>query len=486
MSPALSTPKILGERCFQPADQQRFAALSHDWNPMHVDAVAARRLLSGRQVVHGIHTLLCALDLWLAGRPAAPLRLHCSFANPVNVGDRVVFSQTDGLGGSSTLIASVDGLVCTEVVINGPAPAAHGAHADVAGAAPASLRRRVIGALSSPLDEPAGSQVGQCLSVAPWHSPEASDFPHVAAVLGPASVSAIARLSFFVGMVCPGLHSVFSSVQFTLGSSTAADDTLNFEARRYDARFRLFTINFRGPISGEIKAFLRPPPQTQPSARQVADLVPAAEFAGTRSLVIGGSRGLGEMTAKILAGGGGQVVITYAAGRDDALAVAADIHSAGRGDCQVAQLDLRADAFDSLALDVAALDAVYYFSTPRIYAKRSELFDRRTFDEFVDFYLHRFYQLCQWLNRSERASRLKVYLPSTVAIADRPRGMTEYAMAKAAAEVMVHDLNRTLDNVLIVHTRLPRLATDQTASIIKVKVESSFDVLLSVVRAMQG
>ncbi len=44
------------------ADQLAFAALSGDYNPMHVDALAARRTQAGAPVVHGMHALLWALD----------------------------------------------------------------------------------------------------------------------------------------------------------------------------------------------------------------------------------------------------------------------------------------------------------------------------------------------------------------------------------------------------------------------------------------
>ena len=210
------------------------------------------------------------------------------------------------------------------------------------------------------------------------------------------------------------------------------------------------------------------------------------EFKGQRALVIGGSRGLGEVSAKILAAGGAQVHITFAAGQDDAMAVAADINGNARGPCQVHRLDLKANAIDSLAIDTATLDAVYYFATPRIYSKRTGLFDQAVFDVFADFYLRRFYQLCQDLNRSNRQQKLKIYLPSTVFITDRPKGMTEYAMVKAAAEIMADDLNRILKNVVVIATRLPRLATDQTSSIFKLEVESNLDALLPVIRQVQG
>lgn len=449
---------------------------------MHVDAVAARRLLSGRQVVHGIHTLIHVLNLWSPSGTREPLRMDCSFAHPVNVGDNVVFSQIDEDQGRTRLSAQVGGLVCTEIVIQ-PLEAAGSSNRDAISGKPESSVRP-IGELAIPLDETPDSQVGSVIELADWADSLAATYPQAAMLLGRDGLTAVAKLSFFVGMVCPGLHSVFSSVRLTIGQPSGKP--LRFEVRKYDPRFRLFMIAFDGPVYGEIRAFRRPPPQRQASAHDVSARLTGQEFKGTRSLVIGGSRGLGETTAKLIAAGGGDLVVSYAAGHQDAQAVASDINGNGRGHCGIAQLDLRA-AFQGVpGVDPQSLDAAYFFATPRIYTKRTDLFDRAAFDEFVDFYLQRFYDLCQWLERSGRTKPVKVYLPSTVFITDRPKGMTEYAMAKAAAEVLADDLNRNLRHVVVVHSRLPRLATDQTASIQQTSNTSNLEAMLAVVRSVAG
>ena len=52
-------------RRFTLDDQMAFADLSGDHNPLHVDPIAARRLLFGAPAVHGIHGLLWGMDRWL-------------------------------------------------------------------------------------------------------------------------------------------------------------------------------------------------------------------------------------------------------------------------------------------------------------------------------------------------------------------------------------------------------------------------------------
>jgi acyl dehydratase len=62
-----SSEKI-SSRVVSEAMQEQFARLSGDRNPMHMDAVAARRTQAGKPVVHGVHTLLWALNLvWADG-----------------------------------------------------------------------------------------------------------------------------------------------------------------------------------------------------------------------------------------------------------------------------------------------------------------------------------------------------------------------------------------------------------------------------------
>jgi len=58
---------------------------------MHMSPVLARRTQLGRPVVHGMHTLLRALDSLAASSPelAYPSRLTAKFLGPVYVGETV-------------------------------------------------------------------------------------------------------------------------------------------------------------------------------------------------------------------------------------------------------------------------------------------------------------------------------------------------------------------------------------------------------------
>jgi acyl dehydratase len=80
--------EILAEKCFTLDDQRRFALLSGDSNPLHLDVLAARRSLAGQPLVHGIHLLLWSLDALCRRRgPLATVAaLRVRFENMVPVG----------------------------------------------------------------------------------------------------------------------------------------------------------------------------------------------------------------------------------------------------------------------------------------------------------------------------------------------------------------------------------------------------------------
>jgi NAD(P)-dependent dehydrogenase (short-subunit alcohol dehydrogenase family) len=192
---------------------------------------------------------------------------------------------------------------------------------------------------------------------------------------------------------------------------------------------------------------------------------------------------LGELTAKMLAAGGGDVTITYAQGLADIEIVDAEINASGTGSCKIQRLDVTsADAFG--AVDFHALDAIYLFATPRIYRKKAEVFVDALFDEFLQSYVRSLYRLCRHIESLGLERKIGIYVPSSVFIAERPDGLVEYAMAKAAAEVLIEDINRNFKRVSVLSTRLPRLSTDQTSSVLKLSSGDNLDALLPVVRAM--
>lgn len=476
----------IGERTFTNEDQQFFALVSADVNPMHVSPVAARRLITGRQVVHGIHLLTTAFEYWEDDDNLVPVSVTCSFSNPVSVGDRVVYTQSKRSDGAYAIEASVSGLLCSRAIIRTAPGRGHSAPPRAEAPDSTDYTPVLFERLTSPDESPPEFHVGRTYRIGLKPKDLSNRFPRSCSYLGGNKVAGLLALSYFVGMVCPGLHSIFSSLTLDLTPGSDGEDALAISVDTYDARFGLFDCSVTGCIRGNVKAFRRPAPLQQPTLTEIAQRVGPGEFNGTRSLIVGGSRGLGETTAKIIAAGGGEVVITYAHGRVEAGQVCDEINAGGLGRCEIAKFDLMTDSLDSTGIEIDALDTVFYFATPRIARKKAALFDRRMFEEFCDFYVDKFYCVCAYLEANLKTKRASIYFPSSVFVAERPSGMTEYAMAKAASEVLIDEINRYSRKVSVVATRLPRLSTDQTSSILRLETADNLETLLPVVRSMLG
>lgn len=465
----------MSTRIFDDMLHERFARASRDFNPIHMDAVAARRTLAGERVVHGIHTLLWLLDV-VGGEEHRTLRsLKAQFRKPVYIGDQAaaqISVSGDALrarvlvDGNEVLVATL-GFAPRELPVPPIAP-------DI------EAREPVPVAVDLGIEEMAASR-GR-LALGPTIAACAELFPRAARLAGARPVAALAAASCVVGMELPGLHSLFRGVDVVIDPACESD-ALGFAADSVDPRFRLVKVAIDGGgLKGFLETLSRPPPLRQASMRQLAEVVTPGEFSGTDALVVGGSRGLGELTAKLIAAGGGRVVITYAAGKADAESVAEEIRSAG-GRCETIAYDVRSGPVLKAA-PAPAPSRLYYFATPTIARRKAGVFDVRRFTEFNTFYVTGFLQLVQESLRS-RAEGIKAFYPSTSFIDSRPADMTEYAMSKAAAEVLCTDLQKSHPKLRILTRRLPRVPTDQTSSVLNIEADP-VQVMLPVVREMQG
>jgi hypothetical protein len=478
------------ERAFTPSDQLAFASLAGDHNPIHLDALAARRLLFGRTIVHGVDAFLWVLDAWLAGRdrPTGLRRVSCSFQTALGVDEvvRCEFQARDD--GSLEAQVTGDGVVAHRYHAEaGPAWAGPAAPLPVSPAAAPACRERSmaevaggVGTLELYLDAHLALRL----------------FPGVARLLPPQQIAVLLATSRLVGMECPGLRSVLAGLDlwFEPASGAGPPETgLRYRVRSCDARFSLVLMDVEGPgVRGTVKAFVIPGPQRQRALAELRGHVRPGEFAAQRALVVGGSRGLGELTAKLLAAGGADVRLTYHRGAEDAARVVQDIVGAGgTAACFPADVLAAAETLGPVLGGEWAPTHLYYFATPHYFAttamsgRRRGGFGAQRFRRFCDHYVTGFFDLVQLLRQGPSDLRGALY-PSTAALDELPAGMAEYAAAKAAGEAVCALLEKLHPRLRIHRPRLPRMATDQTASLMPVKVADAEAVMLEHLRYLEG
>jgi hypothetical protein len=471
----------LASREFSDADQKQFAAVSGDHNPMHLDALQARRTPAGEPVVHGINLLLWTLDsLAIANPELPPLRcLRVRFSKFVYLGERVDVVLTELTPAGARLNISVGEAPRAKVSLD---------FGDAIEDRPpwSNAIQESIPFSPTPSNlsfEQASGRSGR-ISFAMHSQDAATLFPAATQWLGAPRIQAMAASTHLVGMVCPGLNSIYGELSVTSLRQSSLQDSLAFRVTGTDPRFQAVDQEIcGGGLTGTVKSFFRTPPVQQASMQSLHGVVGSADFAGSVALIIGGSRGLGELTAKLIATGGGRVIVTWQTGQLDAEKVAQEIRLAG-GSCETLAYDSRRPAADQLSRLTETPSHAYYFATPAIARPSSGIFATERLSEFLAVYVDGFWDLSRALRTHQPG--LSLFYPSSVFVAERPKGMTEYAMAKAAGEVLCADMNASLSPAHITVRRLPRLPTDQTSSLIAAHTADPLETLLPVIREVQS
>jgi acyl dehydratase len=446
---------------FTLADQGRFARLSGDVNPIHVDFVAARRIAAGEPIVHGMHAVLRALDE-LVTRNAGSVTISARFERPILVGEMVQLTKT---GTDAIAFVLDDGrpLVTVRLERTKRDRAAATVPEGNVPPSPPSAQPRVwtIGDIGG-----AAGIVGFTPSTA-----LAQLFPRATQAFGTHAIAAIAAISRVIGMECPGRNSLIAGVTLRVDRGVESR-RLQWRVARVDSRFGLVCIEVgSGGLRGTVDVFVRPAPVSAVSWQSVAAAVAANAFAGQRALVIGGSRGLGAATAQLVIAGGGACLATFAAGKDEAAVLRRNLARAGRR-LQIARLDVTRDStvgFSRLCKRFRPTH-LYYFATPRIFGRRRDPFDTERFRTFADVYVSAFATVCGAAIDAARPP-LTVFYPSTTTLDSVPaRELTE--------------LNASEPRVRIHAKRLPRTATDQTASLVPVPAADPIAVMLPILLAL--
>ena len=457
----------MNKRLFSEEDQLLFAELSGDSNPLHVDALQARRTLFGRQVIHGIHLLLWSLQSLLT-KQCRLNKLNVTFRVPVGVGEPVSCRLVRDDHELKEIVIESRGVECASIQVaidNGlwPLP-----FQDVT--PPQSTSKTVD---SSELHKCKGnldlfykSDLGCRLL--------GDDAP----VLPPAQIALLLATTRLVGMECPGTQSIYSQIALSFHSPQGqGSNTMNWRVEKADLRFGRISIKIAvDGCDGTLVAFVRPTSHQQLSFKEVSVRVRGDLFRDQIALIIGGSRGIGEVCAKVLAAGGATAFITYRTGAADAEAVVSDIRAGGAKAStfcfDVLQSEGLPDVFSG-----RFPTHVYYFATPPIFVAAKQKYSSDLFLNFYDIYVRGLMSLYDKL-RALHLDDIHFYYPSSVAVAEIQNGMGEYAAAKAAGETLCRYL-ATIDRKIQVHiSRLPRIPTDQTASLLNVPVADAVEILL--------
>jgi MaoC like domain len=470
----------MAERAFTSDDQLAFAKLSGDHNPLHMDPVMARRLLFGQPIVHGLHALLWSADEVLRTR-AHGLELRtvkASFLAGMGLGQTVDCICIDQNEDQVEIRLEIDQAPVMWIQMAWvPSRQPRTDKLPTAFYNPGKCRERSFKEAAG-----ASGSVPLCLD----RELAATLFPNLMRRVPPMQLAALLATTRLVGMECPGLHSIYSGLNLAFFSDRTGAPELSYHVADANPRLALLSMDVGAPgMSGQIKTFFRPTPQGQAAFTDACREVGSDEFSEQRALIIGGSRGLGEVAAKLLAAGGAEVVLTYFRGEQDAKRIVAEMVSHGAtADGLPLNVLEPSPALLSMGANGSRPLYLYYFATPFIFGAEKGRFSPKRFTAFSEYYVTGFLRTVQSLAASS-AGLKKIFYPSSAAVEELPLDMGEYAAAKMAGEILCDFLQKTNPGIAIHKPRLPRVATDQTVSLLPVSNQDPVAVLLPHLRYLK-
>jgi hypothetical protein len=440
-------------------DQVRFSKLSGDFNPIHLDDNYARRSLWGGIAVYGVYQLLSAVEFITLkkDKKIKLVDLQAEFIKPLALDTltQVLIRESDK--NINISINSLDGIPYTKISFTFEV-------------IPKSEEfRKTIKEGQYDDSLPIEHDISELDNLKESFKPQLNYqllkelFPNLYERVPYSQITTILCSSKIVGMKCPGKNSIFNRINLSFKSSyQITSQKINYEVKKVHSFFKLVEINFFGDdFSGLIRSFIRPVAQLQSSIETLSSLVSKNQFFGEKALVIGGSRGIGETTSKLLALGGADVTLTYNNGKKEAKTVVKKLRSFG---CNV-----KCIKFDVLDSDIEFKEnysSLYYFASPKIFLGNKDFFSEDIFVNFSKYYLTSFVRIVQVLHKNGLNS---VFYPSSTAIDELNNGMWEYSSAKVAGEHICDLLEKRYLNLSIYKPQFPRTATDQTLTVMPSK-----------------
>ena len=456
-------------------NQLLFSNFSGDYNPVHIDPLYSRRSIYGEQVVHGINTLLLAMEFFSLKTNLifTLISIEVKFLKPLFLNTEFNIKIISNIKNDVLIHVNANESICTKInfkylelekLVN----------YNIFINRPPKSKPELFDFNNIKTNSGSLKVIYDSLDLIKM-------FPNLILKLDNYQIGVLLTLTRLVGMKCPGLNSLFSSFKLNFKKTILIDKIINYRLENYDNRFSLYDIKiFSKNFDGNIIAFNRPSPVSQPTYLSLKPLVKSNEFVNQRALIIGGSRGLGEITAKLLASGGADVLLTYNKGLNESNLIVDEITQNG-GKCKTTYLNILNNDFkffDSLDKTQAPTH-IYYYATPFIFSGNKGLYSEKLLFNFSKFYVSGFYTI---VNYFFKKNTLNFFYPSTVALDDLSGNMLEYTLAKSSGEKLCEFLKYRFPKINIFKTKLPRLATDQTVSLFPITNENPENIILNHLR----
>lgn len=438
---------VIKNKIFTMQDQKMFSKISGDFNPIHVDEKFAIKTHAGQPIVHGVHLVLYLLnDFNISIKPNTKINVKFFFQVSLDINIKSTFDESKK---EITVMSESQELLCKMKITTSLNNSL-------------TNKKIIFNTTSNKPEKPNINEIIVNQKITNLYGGKKSNltswaFPKLVNKIGENIVYEIACISSLVGMKVPGKHSLFAGLSLTFNGNP--DNYLIIKNKH--ELYKLLSMEYFGlNVSASIQAFFRPEPAKVLSIENLSlKFNQIRSIKNKKTLVIGGSRGIGAYVTKICAMMGSKVTFTYNSQKEDAILIKKDIISNNR---KVKFLKLNVLNKNEVNLLDKDFDYVYYFPTPKISSNKNKKINKKLMDFYYLFYIEAFEDVIKTL--SSKNKNTKFLYPSSTYLNENKDGFREYIKIKLMGENLC-ELYKRNHSLNIIYPRIPQLNTDQNLSL---------------------
>lgn len=457
-------------RIFTMKDQNDFASLSGDYNPIHINEKESIKTHAGQPIVHGVNLVIWALEAFKIDIKKNTI-IKIKFISQVNLDTKVqaIFSEDKNeiliLGDNKIKLCSIKFIILD--TLNNTSISSHKVKFKTGKKNPDNVEIEEV-RIDKKIDKLYGGSKKHLAKIL---------FPYLVKNFGLDVVYEMACVSSIVGMKIPGNHSLFLNLSLSYNHNSKTNYII---VKNKHEILKILTIEYIGKnFNAEIQALFRPKPTKVKKILDLKKELPEKiSLKNKKVLIIGGSRGLGAYVTKLCSIMGAELVFTYSSQDREAKLIEEDIVDNG-GIAKSIKMNVLDDNDIEILDD--KFDYIYYFASPKILPNTSKNFNKKMYDHYHLFYVDVFKKIVERFGSLNK--KTKFLYPSTTYIDVDKDGFEEYINAKKKGEEICKSYTKN-NFGRFYYPRIPPLNTDQNLSILPSKNNSASEYAFHVISLM--
>jgi len=427
----------LGHKIFKKKDQIFFSKISDDYNDIHLNDFAAKKLIYGQQIVHGVNILLTALNFFFKYDNFFLLkRLDCNFLKPVFLNEKIFFYLKRKFN-KSYLSVETQNTICCVIFINNSTTINYSKDFN--------FNKKIFFKKKK-------------FSL--------NKYLYLKKRINFNILKEILSISYLVGMLYPGKYSLLSSITIDNLHNNYKKKNCSYLIKKFK-KIGKYEILLNGNTKSHITAFSYTI-HHQLNISNLKKIVKKKFLYNKKTLIIGASSGLGETTAKLMALVGSDLFLTYNNEIKNIYKIKKDINRSTSVNCKILKVNILKKNFLNKIKNINDIDYIFYFATPKILQTSYNKFNYDLYRMYKSYYVDQFYKFCFLISKKTK-KKVKVFYPSTIFLNYKNRLYNEYILAKKQAEKKYPLFKKKIKNIKIFFYKLPEMTTNQNIRVLQNK-----------------